>query len=622
MTLIMFPGKFSFFILFLLQIYSVQAQSYDAELIYQETRVSVNSGMLQKNRLYEIKINNRGGERFCKVAIPYSRLSPVSEIEAFIQNAQGAVVARLKKSEITDRSAVSDISFYEDDFIKEFTLKHNQYPYTLVYSYREVQKEFMFLDYWIPVLAENVPTQKAVLQVTVPRSYKIAYNHRFTDNFVSDTLDTQIQYTWKASCKNPVKSEIFSPKPYLFFPTVVVVPRDFHFDMPGSTASWTDFGNWQYDLIQGLSDLPQNEKNTLSALVKDTEDEKEKIRALYHYLQDNTRYINVTIETGGLKPYPASYVAQNKYGDCKALTNYFKSVLEFAGIPSFYTKVYAGAPLVEIEKELPSQQFNHIILCVPLKQDTVWLDCTSDGGFNYLGTFTQNRDVFLIDKDNSRFVRTPALGKNDVREIRKVTFAPDIENGGAKAAFSNTYKGNTYESLLYISRFVSEPRRSQLIVKNFTEKGFEMTDFTLAQPLRDATEISFSYTASSTQICKVYGNDVIFNLLPFSVPAFEKPENRKLPVQLDYPIYKVDTLEYSLPEGYTLSGNLQNQKIEGDYGEYNLEFYSGEEKIRVIKSLWLYSGTYPTDGYKSFYHFLSRINEIENGSRIVLTKHK
>ena len=225
-------------------------------------------------------------------------------------------------------------------------------------------------------------------------------------------LKNVIKFQWKASYTDIIKNEEYSPSISNFLPNVKIVPIEFKYDILGSFKDWISFGNWQYELLQGLNELPDNEKNRIQALIKNIDDDKEKIRTLYHYLQDETRYINVTIETGGLKPYSASYVSQNKFGDCKALTNYFKSVLDNIQIPAYYTKVYAGSPILEIDKNFPSQQSNHIILYIPLKDEDIWLDCTSDGAFNYLGTFTQNRNALVISKDNSRFVKTPNLKTN------------------------------------------------------------------------------------------------------------------------------------------------------------------------------------------------------------------
>jgi hypothetical protein len=297
-------------------------QDYDAELISQKTTIEINKGNLTKNFYYEIKINNRAGEIYTKIAIPFSKLIKSSKIDAYIKDSYGRTVKKLKKTDIVEKSSISDFSLYEDDFIKEFTLKHNLYPYTIVYSYQIQQNEFLNIDYWMPIINEKIPTLKAKLEVSIPKDYKISYKNQFVDEPIIDTTENEITFQWRASYTDILKKEEYSPSISNFLPTVEITPIEFHYDIDGSFKDWIAFGNWQYELLHGLNELPDYEKSKIQSLIKEIDDDKEKIKILYHYLQDETRYINVTIETGGLKPYPASYVTQNKFGDCKALTNY------------------------------------------------------------------------------------------------------------------------------------------------------------------------------------------------------------------------------------------------------------------------------------------------------------
>jgi hypothetical protein len=594
------------------------SQNYDAELILQRTNIVIKNNKLTKNLHFEIKIHNRAGEKYTKITIPYSKLNKLRNIEAYIKESNGRIVRKLKKSEIVERSSISNFSFYEDEFVKEFTLKHNSYPYIIVYSYQIIQDEFLYIDYWTPVIDSKIPTTKANLNLSIPKEYKISYRNQDVNSPKIDSTDNSVNFHWHTSYTDVVKSEIFTPSIFKFLPSVTIVPQEFNYEKRGSFKDWNSYGNWQQELLQGLNELPDNEKNKILLLIKNVEEDKEKIKILYHYLQDVTRYVNVKIETGGLKPYPAIYVAQNKYGDCKALTNYFKSILDYIKIPSYYTKVFAGNPIKEIDKNFPSQQFNHVILYIRLKDEDIWLDCTSNGAFNYLGTFTQNRDAFIIDYDKSNFFKTPALKPIDVLETRKIEVNYNLQNANVK--FQNTYKGDIYENILNLERNYNESEKLKILRKYIVDEGFDLLDYQVSKLDRDSVRIKLSYKATSQQIYKHYGNDILVGNIAFSIPYFEKPTVRKLPVQIDYPIFKIDTLIYDIPIGYKLSKNIFNESISNRFGQYKFDIYENQGKILVIKSLLICAGNYPITEYEDFYSFYKQIVEGENKTHISLNK--
>lgn len=594
------------------------SQNYNAELVSQETSITIDKGGLTKKLYYEIKINNRDGERYTNISIPYSKLDKLRNIEAYIKDTDGKIVKKLKKKSITEKSLISSFSFYEDNFVKDFTLKHNSYPYTIVYSYQIQQNEFLHINNWVPIIDVKLPTLSAKLNLSVPLDYDIEYKSRKVGNPNIETVGNNRTYHWNTSYTDIVRPEIYSPRLISLLPSVLITPKEFNYEKNGSLEDWISYGNWQYELLQGLNELPESEKDKINALIEGVDDDREKIRLLYHYLQDETRYINISIETGGLMPYSASYVCDNKYGDCKALTNYFKAILDYLEIPSYYTKVYAGGRIREIDKSFPSQQFNHVILYIPQDGEDIWLDCTSDGAFDYLGTFTQNRDVFVIDHNNSHFKKSPSLKPREVLDTRNIEISYHPENATAK--FQNTYRGKSYESISQIERGYNESNKSRIIRNYIIEDGYQLVSHELPKPNRDALEIKMSYETTTRDIYKHYGSEILINNIAFSLPDFEKPEVRKSPVQMDYPMHERDTIVYEIPLGYKLHKSQDKYSVQNKYGEYEFNIYENEEEVMVVKSLLINAGTYPTSEYSEFYNFYEQVTETENKIHLSLYK--
>ncbi|ASB49534.1 DUF3857 domain-containing protein [Alkalitalea saponilacus] len=597
----------------------LKGQSHDAELMSLNTSVSINSGRLFTKNQFEIKINNRGGERHSDVVIPFSTMNRVSNIEAFILDANGNKVKKLSRRDIKERSTISGMSFYRDRKEKYFTLSHNEYPYTLVYSFQMRQREFVYLASWTPVLNLDVPTRHATLEVDIPASFEINIHKQFIDQYSFEESEARVSHRWETSYDDLIVPENFSPSLHQFLPSVDVVPLHFRYAKSGSQTSWVEFGNWQYSLLEGKSDLPLAEKLKINSLVSEVICQREKTKILYQYLQNTTRYVNVSIETGGLNPYPASYVARNRYGDCKALTNYFKAVLEHVGVSSYYTLIWAGDRRVRpINKEFPATQFNHAILGVFLDGDTIWLDCTSKGPFNYPGTFNQNREALLIDNNNSRFVDVPAFKKTDVKRERLFSFSSP-SNSNSSVRITTVYRGAEFETLYMVERFMQRNTRDQFLRNEFLIKGFDVIGFELKEPDFFNHEVAFEQVASSRNTFVKVGEDkMLIRILPLNIPAFVSSEERKLPVKLDIPIYYSDVLEYNLPEGYIFIEEDTEYVIRDKAGFYRRASSYDQGKITVEKEFFLNQGEYTSEDYIGLYEFTQQVRSMEsNGSMII-----
>ncbi len=611
--------RFGFFMFLFIQPVLSYSQEYDAVLLKQLSNVEIVKNKLIQTHYFRIRIFNRKGDRYAKVIIPYNKISRVSDISASIYDNLGNKVQKLKKSDIIQRSAVSNVSFYTDTYVNEFSMRNQTYPYTFEYSYTEEDEQFVFLSDWMPVIDHEVPTIQATLKMNVPVDYPVFYRSNELANPEIDTVAGRIYYIWNASYTNILSDEIWSPEIHRFLPNVEIVPDQFRYECAGSNSSWNAYGAWNLSLLDGLDELPVSERIKIHSLTDSIQGEKEKIRELFHYLQDATRYISVSIKTGGMKPYPASYVAEKKYGDCKALANYFKACLSVIGIRSDYTLIKAGEVIDPIDTGFPSQQFNHVILLIPLQQDSIWLDCTSDLAFGYLGTFTQNRKALVLGLNECKLVSTPALSYDDILETRKINILLNADNS-MQCDFKGTCRGYKYELLSGILSEFNESERKQYVARYIIDPGFEMENYSIIMPGRDDPEAILAFTASADHFVKVYGNEAMLKIIPLQFNTLEEPKKRQMPVQVNYPVNKSDSIIYSIPACYKVSAIPENVKISSAYGEYEAGFSRAGNTVQVAKRFVIKSGTIGVKDYPEFYNFRNRIIEAENSLYITLLK--
>ena len=590
-----------------------------AQVIEFETSIRADYGKLVTEKSFVIQVNGKESEWLSDIEISFSEGEKVDILEAVIIDAYGNEVRKLKKKEVETVSDISNGTFYQDDFVKKFQLKWSSYPYRIKYSYQKTVTDFIYVARWTPLIFRNVPVYHASLQIEMPLEYpvKIDVKGEFTEH--KEEREKNVVYTWKSNKIIPPESEVFAPNLVERLPFVTVVPQKFRYGIEGDFSSWQSYGEWHERLNEESDILPDTEKRKVDQLIDGVDNPKEIVRILYHYLQDNTRYVNVAIDVGGLKPYPASYVCENKYGDCKALTIYMKALLKYAGIPSYYTIIYGDSNPIRVNHALPSQQFNHVILNVPIGNDTIWLENTSNYlPFGYLGTFTQNRYSLSIDGESSKLVHTPILEKEEVVEKSFCHFQLGIDGKGMMQ-MREVLRGDRFEDYSYLQKMASKEEMLHYFKRGFNSSAYEVKDWQVTQKNRDSAEITITAELLvDNQIREVAG---MFVLKPAAIfnRELEEPEKRISDVRINFPLYRIDSTVYTISniENYQVELSAP-VKIQSTYGSFEerIELVKGD--ILVFREFYLKSGAYPVSEYEQFYAFIQQVENKQKNSFIIL----
>lgn len=336
----------------LLTPYIAICQTPTSEIIRHVSYIQLKEDKLIEEDTVVLQINERMGDHDAEINIVYSKGDKISIGDAWIEDMSGNIIRKLRNKDIKDQSYISYMSFYEDNYTKSFELKHNVYPYRIVYSYKRTYSKYINVA-GVNCINErlSVKSGKIVLETSSDRPIKWKQENTAPPSI--DTVENIIRYTWNYSYSSnlPESNSLVSS---LKAPTITVIPLAYKYGVQGSTESWQSFGNWIFRLNKDRDKLTETEQIKINSLVSGVNNDIDKVKILYKYLQDYTRYINVKIDVGGMQTYPASYVCTNKYGDCKALTNYMLSMLKFIGIKSYYTVVQAGDKVVDIDESFPS----------------------------------------------------------------------------------------------------------------------------------------------------------------------------------------------------------------------------------------------------------------------------
>ncbi|NJK93515.1 MAG: DUF3857 domain-containing protein [Bacteroidales bacterium] len=156
-------------------------------------------GKLTEVNTILLEIRGKSGDNYAEISIPYSKGDKLTLEYARIEDQQGNIIRVLKKGEISEKSNISDISLFEDNYIKSFELKHNVYPYRVRYQWKYTYSHFQEIIRWIPFIDNKVPTEYARLEVQTPVGFPVKIFRNGIDNFKCDTTTSGVTYSFEAT---------------------------------------------------------------------------------------------------------------------------------------------------------------------------------------------------------------------------------------------------------------------------------------------------------------------------------------------------------------------------------------------------------------------------------------
>jgi transglutaminase-like putative cysteine protease len=580
------------------------------------------NGKLVQKVIYAITILNKNGKSSADLVVPYDKNIRVSNIKTLLFNESGVEFKKKGGIEVLDYAMISNGQLYEDNRVKAIDPEQYEYPFTIEYTYDITWTDVVNYPGWYPLDDYNVAVEKSKFNLNISKGADCRYYEKNITNKAQVANSAgNCSYTWELTNEAALKEENFAPAFYDFAPVVYIAPSRVNVEgYEGNFETWEGFGQWINKLNKGRNNLDEQSVAEIKKSIAGITDDRAKIKKLYEYMQNRTRYVGIQIGIGGFQPFDAETVDRLSYGDCKALTNYMKSLLEVAGISSLYTLVGAGKEKPALRTDFPSNQFNHAILCVPLANDTVWLECTSQNNpFNYMGTFTADRQALVIDANGGKLVQTPRLTLEKNLETRKVDVTLD-ESGSGFANVTTIYEGSPYDS--YVSILMSDQAdRKKMVTRRIHIPNFELDNFNIQETKSELPFVTEKLNLSITSYCTHVGEKLMLSL-NFMNKLGDSPFQstvRKYPISIKWPVYEVDTVSYDLPAGYTLEKVPLKVSLKSEFGQYTTEVLKSGSTIQYIRTLKVNKAEYPVERYDEIVTFFDKIVTADE-NKVMLTR--
>ena len=597
----------------------VRLDQLDIEILSQQK-------MIVKNKQV-ITVLNKLGNRNARNGLGYDSSKKIKSMNIVVYDAVGNEIEKIKKKDFKDVSAVDGFSLYIDYRKLYYNYTPISYPYTIEFNYEYETSDTGSIPSWYFLSGFTVSVEKSHYSIVyADAGQKPVIYEKNLESLEFDKKETNNSITYTAHTIPAMKREGMSPSFQKISPKLMARIPNFHYKgFDASISNWKDMGSWvDNNLLSGRDELSPQTVAKAKALVLGVDDDLEKAKIIYKYVQDNTRYISVQIGIGGLQPISAIEVDKVKYGDCKGLSNYTKALLKEVGVVSYYAVVEAGGDKVDFEDDFADlAQGNHIILAIPYNETYYWVDCTSQIlPFGYVGTFTDDRKVMIVKPDGGEIVTTTAYINEDNYQSIKASY--ELKPDGSISGDTHLVtKGSQYNA-----HFRLKEKTDEDIIKQFKSRWSSINNLTIVNYSFDNNKNDVVFTENidlnATNYASLSGDRILFTANAFNNQSIvpDRYRNRKLPFEIQRGFLDEDEFTIQLPENYTIEAIPNAKKIENEFGLYTVSFEHNPDNnsIQYKRSFLLKKGYYPKEKYKEYRNFRKEIASVDNAQIVLLKK--
>jgi len=321
------------------------------------------------------------------------------------------------------------------------------------------------------------------------------------------------------------------------------------------------------------------------------------------------------------QPFDAMYVHDRSYGDCKALSNYMVSLLKLAGITAYPVLINNGDHRLPIITEFPSNQFNHVIVCVPLEKDTMWLECTNQNILaGNIGGSSENRGALMLTPNGGVLVRTPKSSseQNLMQKKIEVTFSSNtaVINGLIK------WDDDQQNSVRSVAKEDVPKDREKWILKSFEVPDVNIKNYSFYIAEDSTNNVNLKLNLYLPKYATISGSRIFFNpnLMQRNTYVPDEVSERLSPIRFSYPYRDIDTIIYKIPQGFKVEATPVEMNLSSSFGSFSSRTVAdGDGNLLYVRSLEIKVYEIPAENYNEYRKFFSDVVNADR-SQVVLVK--
>ncbi|NDV70349.1 DUF3857 domain-containing protein [Dysgonomonas sp. 25] len=572
-------------------------------------QTNANTGTYKLKRV--LTILNKQGDRRAHFNITCDRFRELLKFSGTLRDAEGNIIKKIKRGDLKHSSFDSQ-SLASDDFALYYECQSPSYPFTIEYEY-EAKFKNGIVSYppFIPQDRYRQSVENAVYEIELPADLKLRTKANYDLDLQKREAEKGIIYSTTFNGKAALAYEVMSPPDEDILPYALFAPAAFCFDSYcGDMSDWKGMGSWQNQLLKGRDVLPDNWQQKVRELTEGLSSDREKVKALYEYLQQNTRYVSIQLGIGGWQPIEASKVAKTGFGDCKGLTNLMMAMLKAANIPSHYASIYLGNERSYLYEDYPSfGQMNHVVLLVPLKNDSIWLECTSaKEPFGFVHRQIAGHDALVMTPEGGKVCRLPVYPNAD--RLQAINMQVELKEDYSLSG--NIEITEHLDHAVRLADLIGAERKEQTsyVTAYLKMANMQLGNIDISYHKSEKPVATLKTAFDASDVVNKTGNRIFVTVSPLNRGNYKifsaSERNRDIYVQSGF--VDKDTIIYTLPEGMTPESLPKDISLKTQFGSFDTKTSIDGNKVIYTQHIELLPGQYDKSSYQEIKGFFSQID--------------
>ena len=489
---------------------------------------------------------------------------------------------------------IKDGVFYDDFKELYFDFPGLKQGASAFMSYQVKDKDPHFIDPFY--FANNSPSRDMEYSITFPKEVSLKYVLKGdTSNLKFSSKENKglTTYTWTATNQPGFSKEQEEGNYRKYAPHVIVYIE--WYKINGQTtqvlSDTRQLYAWYSTHIKDLFEVPEKSVKVLAdSLTAGLTTEKEKIKAIYYWVQENIKYIAFEYGLGGFVPRHPELVRSRRYGDCKDKSSLLYSLFRAADIPAHFTWIGTrDIPYSYSELATPAVN-NHMIVSLFMDNRWYFLDGTSSYlPLEYPSGFIQEKEALIgISLDSFLVAKVPSVSKEQNFKINHINYTIKGETlvGTGTTSYGGLWRNNICNAFYTVPEKETETELKRLLVLGNNKCQIDSIRYFGLESYDDS--LSFNYSISIPDYSKRIENKIFINLnLSRTFQDDEiKIEKRKTEERFKFKYVVEEVSVLNIPDNYKVLKMPENSSYKNEFYGFDLTYKSASGKVWLEKKIY------------------------------------